>query len=103
MSDERLREILSVEPGADEVAFRSRRARRRALEAYETIKPQRRWRAALAAGFAIVFAGTLLLRGPAAVAPQASSPSQAGRRVEMRLQLSDGTRVNWVMDDRYAL
>ena len=99
MRDDRLREILSVGPAADDVTARSRRARRRAMEAYDEA-PRVSWSPAIAAGLAALVAGIWLAQGPE-IAPE--RPAAEGRRIEMKLQLSDGTRVNWVMDDRYAL
>jgi hypothetical protein len=98
MRDDRLREILTVGPAPDEVAARSRRARRRAIAAYDA-QPRWSWRPAIAAGFVTLLAGVWLAQAP--VSPE--SPALEERRIEMKLQLSDGTRVNWVMDDRYAL
>jgi hypothetical protein len=101
MRDDRLREILSVGPGAEETGARSARARKRAIAQYEA-KPRRSiWRPALAAGLAMLLAGVWAVHKPAD--PDGPGAATEGQRIEMKLQLSDGTRVNWVMDDRYAL
>jgi len=103
MSDDRLREILSVRVAADEEASRSERARKRAMAAYETAPRQHRWQPFMAAAaLAIVLAGTWITQRSSG-RPGAADASAERPRIEMRMQLSDGTRVNWVIDNRYAL
>lgn len=101
MRDDRLREILSVGPGSEETGWRSARARKRAIAEYQAAPRQSSWRPAMAAALAMLLAGAWFLQRP--LAPGAAGTAAEGRRIEMRMQLSDGTRVNWVMDDRYAL
>ena len=102
MRDDRLREILSIGPGAEEARRASSRARKRAIAEYEAGPRRRSWRPALAAGLAmLLIAGAWVIQRPAD--RDAAGPAAQGGRIEMRLQLSDGTRVNWVVDDRYAL
>jgi len=101
MRDDRLREILSAGPGAEQTEWRSARARKRAITEYKASPPRTIWRPVLAAGLALLLGGIWFVERPAA--PGLPGSATEKRRIEMQLQLSDGTRVNWVMDDRYAL
>jgi hypothetical protein len=101
MRDDRLREILSVTPGAEEERLRSARARKRAIAGYDSRPRQSHWRVSVAvAGLAILLVGAWIAQRSAH--PDGGAAAEQ-RRIEMRLQLSDGTRVNWVIDGRYAL
>lgn len=102
MRVDRLREILSVAPAAEEEErLRSARARKRAISEYEAGPRQSCWRVSVAgAGVAILLVGAWIAQRPAH--PDGGAAAEH-RRIEMRLQLSDGTRVNWVIDGHYAL
>jgi len=101
MRDGRLREILSVGPSAEQTELRSARARKRAITGYKASPPRTFWHPVLAAGLALLLGGIWFVEKPAA--PGLTDSATDSRRIEVQLQLSDGTRVNWVMDDRYAL
>jgi hypothetical protein len=108
MHSERWKEILRLEPGADQVQRRAARAREAALRRLDELAPPRaplRWApmalaASLVAGAAGVWSTT---RKP--LPPQAAPAQQflKQERLEMHWTLSDGTRVHWVFDDRFGL
>jgi len=133
MSDDRLRQLLSVTPDPEEVAERAGRARRRALARTEERPAPARW--LWAAWVAPALAAVLLAAGVSAwrrawriealawtppappivsAALEAPAPPAAKRsprrvrpmrqeRLEVHFALSDGTRVLWTFDDKFSL
>ncbi len=102
MSDDRLKQILSVRPSEDDVTLRSARARKWAIASYRP-DPQRGWwhRSVAAAALASLLLVAWTVQEPTdSVSPDANGNRP---RMEMKLQLSDGTQVTWVIDERYAL
>lgn len=108
MSEDRLRELLSTLPAPEEIATRAERARRRALAA--TGRPRRArlrwaWAAVTALLVALVAGGGWWQQGRRA-APAPTPPAASGLhqdRLEFRLVLSDGTRVQWILDENFSL
>jgi len=101
-------EMIRMQPDARVVAERSARARLRALAAWKRpgSKPVRRqWPGAVLAFSASVAAALLLLSTPSLQPPlpaPAAAPSEPQRLV-MKMQLSDGTQLQWTFDDRFSM
>ena len=144
MSDEKMRELLSVLPEEDEIAEGAARARRRAMARLEEPAPARRWgwvwAPAMVVLAGLVVAGlwmrqarrveTMAVQPPTpriespALVPLAHArgsvsavgalPSRDRKgaagvatlgqpRLELHLVLSDGTRVQWILDKDFSL
>ncbi len=101
MSDEKLREILSVLPEDDALAAGAARSRMRALARLREEPPARpRWFVTWAPGLAvaalvlIVVGVVQIFRTPAPL-PVAPPERVSDQRLQMHWVLSDGTRVHW--------
>jgi hypothetical protein len=106
MNEDRLSQLLSVQPPDAEVAAAARRARHRALDRIGQIGPRRRQAGLriLSAGAAVaVLLGILVLRHYAVpeipdTRPAATGATQHAQPLRVVFTLSDGTRVVWTVD-----
>jgi len=107
MSDDKLKNILSVLPDEDEIRSRAARARQRALarldHAAPVVETRISWIPSLAmAALVLLVAGIVYqIRPPASPGPVASSSGAAEReqeRLRMKWVLRDGTRVLWTFN-----
>ena len=99
MTDERWKQRISIEPDIEAASAAATRARKLALKRLDEAGPSRsppRWPAAA------MVAVTLLLGIVFAIAPERSeAPVQQSSKAQF--VLSDGTKVQWVFNDRFAL
>jgi len=103
MTDERWCQRIQVEPDILTAHASADRARRKALERFDQVSRSRsllRWPAV---GMAVAF--TLIL-WMTMVSPPVEAPSAAvseAHPTRVQFVLSDGTKVQWVFSDRFAL
>ena len=97
MTDERWRQRIQVEPDILTAHASADRARRKALARFDQVGRTRsllRWPAiAITGAFALILWMTMV--SPPVEAPKAES--------RVQFVLSDGTKVQWVFSDRFAL
>lgn len=109
MSDERLRQLLSVLPEDDTLAAGAARSRQKALARLDvepTTRPRRFfiWAPGLAvAALALIVVGAVQVYRAPAPAPVAPSERVSDQSLKMYWVLSDGTRVHWTFTKDFKL
>jgi hypothetical protein len=112
MSDDRLRELLAAQPGSHEVAERAQRAREKALQRLPPAVTRKRerpvaWIRLSAAAAAALSLGLLWVSAPRGTGIPAPEPvavvQPAQPPLQVRMTLSDGTKVVWTLDDRFSM
>ena len=103
MTEERWRQRIQVEPDIVTAHASADRARRKALQRFDQVSRSRSLLGWPAIAMAVAF--TLIL-WMAMVSPPVEAPPPAvseGHPTRVQFVLSDGTKVQWVFSDRFAL
>lgn len=92
-----LDELLKTQPGSGALEQPARRAATAALQRHRASEHRVHWWQAMAAATALAgLAWLMLARAPQPVQPEPT-------RTQMHWTLSDGTKVHWTFDEKFAL